>query len=81
MARITSPCKDCQDRVLHCHSHCLRYAEFKAASDRQKERVYAAKEHEKMVMDFVCNQAARTRQAEQAYYRVRKQNLIKEVKE
>lgn len=24
-----SPCKDCEDRVLYCHSTCEKYAEFK----------------------------------------------------
>jgi hypothetical protein len=28
------PCKDCTDRVLHCHSFCERYRAFRAAIEQ-----------------------------------------------
>lgn len=31
---ILSPCKDCTDRVLHCHSSCDKYREYKAKLDQ-----------------------------------------------
>lgn len=29
MNKYDSPCKDCNDRVLGCHSTCTKYKEFK----------------------------------------------------
>ena len=26
---MKTPCKDCQERQLHCHSSCPKYAEYK----------------------------------------------------
>lgn len=30
------PCKDCTDRVLHCHSTCERYKQYKEAIEQNK---------------------------------------------
>ena len=37
---IASPCKDCPDRVMHCHSSCRAYLDYKQTLDdaRQKDR-------------------------------------------
>ena len=35
-----SPCKDCPNRVLGCHSHCEKYQKFhKENVERNEERV------------------------------------------
>lgn len=30
---IEAPCKDCEDRELGCHSHCIAYLRYKAELD------------------------------------------------
>ncbi len=32
-----SPCKDCEDRILHCHSKCEKYAEYRERRIKQNE--------------------------------------------
>lgn len=32
-----SPCKDCDERYLGCHSKCSKYKEFRAAKDKEIE--------------------------------------------
>lgn len=34
---IVSPCKDCQNRELHCHSTCEEYKHYKAAIEESRE--------------------------------------------
>lgn len=33
-----SPCKDCQDRVVGCHSKCEKYATYRAGVEKDKKR-------------------------------------------
>lgn len=40
------PCKDCQERHLHCHSECQRYIEWAA-----KQRIVTAKEREQWLIN------------------------------
>ena len=43
--RSNSPCKDCEDRHLNCHSHCSRYqadAELRAAARKKQQDGQAA---------------------------------------
>lgn len=34
---IKSPCMDCKERELHCHSHCEKYQDFKSKGKRNFE--------------------------------------------
>lgn len=43
---MSSPCKDCPDRILGCHGRCERYKAFRA----EREKEYAWR-HEQYVMD------------------------------
>lgn len=33
-----APCKDCQERALHCHGACARYAAYKQAKEEASAR-------------------------------------------
>lgn len=33
-----APCKDCEDRMVGCHSVCQKYIDFKKESDERKAR-------------------------------------------
>lgn len=37
------PCRDCKERVLGCHSICLRYAEWSRKNEEERERLYKQK--------------------------------------
>ena len=42
----SAPCKGCTDRVLHCHSNCTKYKQYKSlvdAQNRQRRAEYEAK--------------------------------------
>ena len=34
-----SPCKNCPDRHLHCHSECEKYIKFLAENEKRKQAV------------------------------------------
>lgn len=40
---ILSPCKDCSERVLHCHSSCERYRQYKDTLEDYKAKRAAEK--------------------------------------
>lgn len=35
---IDCPCRYCKDRFLHCHSGCIRYAEYRAMIETLNEK-------------------------------------------
>lgn len=34
----SGPCKDCEERELGCHSHCIAYKKFRAEMDEISEK-------------------------------------------
>lgn len=43
---MKSPCYECEDRVLGCHSSCEKYADFRKIWDNiSKNRAVSTKEH------------------------------------
>lgn len=44
------PCYGCQERVLHCHSNCGKYAEFKA----KEEAINQARAEYKKGISNIC---------------------------
>lgn len=40
---IASPCKDCKDRKLSCHSVCEKYLKFKNELAELKEKIAKAR--------------------------------------
>ena len=49
---IFSPCKNCSDRILHCHSSCERYKQYRDILDKRKSEK-AAENEEKAFHDDV----------------------------
>jgi hypothetical protein len=44
---LHSPCKDCKERILHCHEMCAKYLEYYEANEKAKaERIKAKKERD-----------------------------------
>lgn len=46
---IMSPCKECTDRCIGCHTTCGDYAEYKQELERRREEVKAENEKEAFV--------------------------------
>lgn len=44
---MMSPCKECPDRFLGCHSTCKRYLTFKESYEHFKEEKYKQEELER----------------------------------
>ncbi len=40
-ATVMSPCKDCTDRCMGCHSTCGDYAEYKQALENNRAKINA----------------------------------------
>ena len=41
---LHSPCKNCGERILHCHETCTKYLEYYEANEKAKaERIKAKK--------------------------------------
>ena len=44
---LHSPCKNCEERILHCHETCGKYLEYYEANEKVKaERTKAKKERD-----------------------------------
>lgn len=44
---LHSPCKNCGERILHCHETCTKYLEYYEANEKAKaERIKAKKERD-----------------------------------
>lgn len=44
---LHSPCKNCEERILHCHEMCAKYLEYYKANEKEKaERIKAKKERD-----------------------------------
>lgn len=44
---LHSPCKNCGERILHCHETCAKYLEYYEANEKAKaERIKAKKERD-----------------------------------
>lgn len=44
---LQSPCKNCEERILHCHEMCTKYLEYYEANEKVKaERTKAKKERD-----------------------------------
>lgn len=54
--KTVSPCKDCSDRQVGCHSNCKRYNEWRAINDanrkRKNEKAHAEHEMEDYLIKF-----------------------------
>ena len=42
------PCRDCNERVLGCHSICLKYANWSRLNEEEREMIYNKKQMERI---------------------------------
>lgn len=56
MLGISSPCKNCEDRVFMCHSSCLKYEKFKIDVKEYKEWQLKEKEIEDVCINKLAGQ-------------------------
>lgn len=66
MKEPLSPCKDCNNRFLGCHSSCERYLDYKSEHDKFKQKVFAAKEE-----DWALNEVEQKRFEKWEKFKVR----------
>ncbi|MBO7712381.1 MAG: hypothetical protein J6S85_02735 [Methanobrevibacter sp.] len=43
---MKSPCKDCPERYIGCHSACGKYKDFRKQLDEQKQHISREKEQQ-----------------------------------
>ena len=58
---ISSPCKDCKERVLGCHSICEKYLKFKKDTQEEKEKIIASKIIDQQQIAYLSYQSERRR--------------------
>lgn len=58
---IKSPCKDCEERVLGCHSNCKKYLKFKKDTQEEKDKIIAGKLAEQQQRSYLSYQSERRR--------------------
>lgn len=44
---MKSPCKDCAERYVGCHSGCEKYKDFRQELDKQRTHINKAKEEQR----------------------------------
>lgn len=57
----SSPCKDCSDRYVGCHSKCDRYKAWSEAHERELEQTKKAKYADAMYMEHIIRTKNKTR--------------------
>ena len=57
-----APCKDCQERKLHCHSSCKRYMEYLVVHKHEREQIQTERSNE--VANYQRESAAKVMGAE-----------------
>ena len=50
---LLSPCKDCTDRTIGCHSSCETYKGFKEKSEAQRQERYERNDKEQAFSDHM----------------------------
>ena len=61
MCPIDSPCKDCQDRFLGCHSKCEKYIAFRKKRDEQLDEINKQKKFEANLTNYIIDSIDRNR--------------------
>lgn len=49
---VSSPCKDCVDREVGCHSTCARYIKFQKDKEEYNKKVREARKKESDIVSF-----------------------------
>ena len=56
---IKSPCKDCSDRFVGCHTVCVEYFGYKTAVESEKERYRSSKAEEIRYNEYCADRKRR----------------------
>ena len=56
-----SPCKDCEDRHINCHSKCEKYLLFKSERIQTKEKIKNAYKLQSMLEEYERKKANKNR--------------------
>lgn len=59
MVKMKGVCKECQNREVGCHGHCETYLNAKAEMQEEKDRIYKAKNLDRMYENFVVHSQER----------------------
>lgn len=43
---LHSPCKNCEERILHCHEMCTKYLEYYEANEKSESRKNKSQERD-----------------------------------
>lgn len=63
MKYTSSPCKDCKDRKLGCHSVCDKYIEY----SKQNEKIYKERRLNQDLISHTFNTSERIRRQEHRF--------------
>lgn len=58
---MKNPCYQCSERRVGCHANCERHAEWRAAHKKEKDREYAEKERDRLLIEHVITEKERIR--------------------
>lgn len=64
---IKSPCKDCPNRSARCHIDCVKYADYKAALEAEKEQYRASRAEEVIINQYEIDRKRRLKK----YYKTK----------
>lgn len=70
-----TPCYNCQERCLLCHSRCVRYHTWVARQKARRKAIQAAKAKDNDVNGFMVDQPDRIRAQQQAQWQARNRGL------
>ena len=52
---MLTPCKDCGDRMVGCHSTCPKYGEFYIQNEKRKERMHQEAEYRNSTIERIMS--------------------------
>lgn len=59
--RIQSPCKDCKERYVSCHTECLKYADYRQRIDVYNEKIRHERDLDNLQRDRMYTAARRAK--------------------
>lgn len=63
-AYIPSPCKECTERFVGCHTVCVKYEDYKQALETEKERCKAFSESDRIYNEYVSESIKRNKKVQ-----------------
>lgn len=56
---INSPCKDCKNRSIDCHSHCDKYNKYKKDKEKENKLIRDKKMEARRNADYILDACKR----------------------